>query len=391
MSRRGNRGDLPFGMNVCLYGFEPADPAEAFTTDTARKSERSAMFTTTPVRLGVLGLCLGGVLLGGCKDKGKEITIRYDRQPQYVISDNVRKVAIVQFGAKSGTEEKWGEIASDCLASVMDEYDKRFHRFKLIDRKRLKAIMEERDFQMSVADTDQAVQFGKIASVDAMIYGTVYVDQSEKESVHHVSVPYGGSIPIKTVHRMSTAAVTFTMVDVQTTKTICSVTVTRKYDSKSMSKEEKEKYKAFEKNLSAITQHLIDECVREFVGKISPHQVEVRLQLEAGKTKRVKDGNNFAAEGEYKDAIAVYQAALAEAPDDDGAMFNIGVCHEAMGQLTEAEQWYDKAIARNPNPEYIRARKRVRVEAEGEDETNEQAVEANRRKAREERQKKTQE
>ncbi|MBN1941758.1 MAG: tetratricopeptide repeat protein [Phycisphaerae bacterium] len=351
------------------------------------------MFTTKLTRtvFSLLLIILGGAFLGGCKDKGKEITIRYDRQPQYTISDNVRKVAVVQFGAKSGTEERWGEIASDCLASVMDEYDKKFHRFVLIDRKRVQAIMEERDFQMSVADTDQAVQFGKIASVDAMIYGTVFVDQDEKIEVHQVSGPYGVSIPVKTEYRRSTAAVTFAMVDVQTTKTICSVTITKKYDSKGMSKEEKERYKKVEKNLPAITQMLIDECVREFVGKISPHEVEVQLQLEAGKAKQVKDGNNFASEGEYRDAIRMYQAALSEAPDDDGAMFNIGVCHEAMGQLTEAETWYNKAIAINANPEYIRARKRVRVEAEGEDETSEASVEANRQKAREARQKKNQE
>ncbi len=350
--------------------------------------ERMAMFATklTRVVFPVLFLSLGAGILVGCKDKGKDITISYDRMPKYTISDNVKKVAIVQFGAKSGTEEKWGEIASDCLASVMDEYDKKFHRFTLVDRKRLKAIMEERDFQMSVADTDQAVEFGKIAMVDAMIYGTVYIDQVERIETHEVSGPYGVKIPVKSEYRASTAAVTFAMADVQTTKTICSVTITRKYDSKSMSKEEKKLYKNVEKNLAGITQMLIDQCVREFVSKISPHEVEVQVQLEAGKTKQIKDGNNFAAEREYKDAITMYESGLAEASNDDGAMFNIGVCYEAMGQLTDAEMWYDKAIRIRPEPEYIRARKRVRVEAVGEDDVSEATVEENRRKARQARQ-----
>jgi tetratricopeptide (TPR) repeat protein len=370
---------------LCRY------PAE--TTEHLDVMERTAMFTTKlkrivfPAFLIVFSCCL----IVGCKDKGKDITIRYDRPPQYDISDKVKKVAVVQFGAKSGTEERWGEIATDCLAGVLDEYEKRYHRFKLVDRKHIKAIMEERDFQMSVVDTDQAVEFGKIAEVDGMIYGTVYVDQEEKVEVHKVSGPYGVTIPIKTEYRRSTAAVTFTMIDIQTAKTICSVTITRKYDSKGMSEEEKKKYKKFEKNLPAITQMLIDECVREFAGKISPHLVVVQLQLEAGKTPSVKDGNNFAAEKEYKDAIEIYLGALRETPDDDGAMFNIGVCYEAMGKLTEAEQWYNKAIKIKPETEYIRARKRVRVEAEGEDEYGEDDVEANRQKAREARQKQDEE
>ena len=202
----------------------------------------------------------------GCKDKGKEITISYNRPPKYEVPAEVRKVAIVQFGAKTGTEVKWGEIASDSLAHVMDEYNKKFHRYILVDRKRVAAIMDERDFQMSIADTNQAVQFGKIAKVNAMIYGTVYVTEEEKVSVVNVSVPYGGSIPIKTVHLLSTAAVTFTMDDVQTSKTICTVTITRKYDSKDS--KDKEKYKKQGKNLNAITQAMIDECVREFLGKV---------------------------------------------------------------------------------------------------------------------------
>lgn len=348
------------------------------------------MLTRRRTRIGFSLLLIGFVctLLAGCKDKGKKITIQYDRQPVYTVPQSVHKVAVVQFGAKSGTEQRWGEIATDCLASVLDEYDKRYHRFRLVDRKHMSAIMEERDFQMSIQDTDQAIAFGKIAKVDAMIYGTVYVDQEEKIEVHKVSGPYGVSIPVKSEYRRSTAAVTFTMINIQTAKTICSVTITRKYDSKGMSKEEKEKYKKVEKNLPAITQMLIDECVREFVGKISPHLVVVQLQLEAGKSKLVKNGNNFAAEREYKDAIDVYLSALQEHPDDDGAMFNIGVCYEAMGMLTKAELWYNKALKINPEMEYIRARKRVRVEAEGDDEYDEEDIEANRRRAREARRKK---
>ena len=317
----------------------------------------------------------------GCKDKGKEIIISYNRPPQYEVPSEVRKIAIVQFGAKSGTEEKWGEIASDCLAHAMDEYNKKFHRYILVDRKRVAAIMDERDFQMSIADTNQAVKFGKIANVDAMIYGTVYVTQQEKESVMNVSVPYGGSIPIKSMHRLSTAAVTFAMDDVQTSKTVCTVTITRKYDSKDG--KDKKKYKKYSKNLNAITQEMINECVREFLGKVSPHEVTVSVTLEAGESKAVKDGNKFASEREYKDAIEMYQAALQEKPNDYGAMYNTGVCYEAMGMLKEAEQYYNMALKHKKESEFIRARRRVRVESEGEDTSNEQAVEEQRRKARE--------
>jgi tetratricopeptide (TPR) repeat protein len=298
----------------------------------------------------------------GCGEK-TEITFTYDRPAQYDIPPKVRRIAIVEFGGKEGTEKKWGEIASDVLSSALDEYNKKFHRYQLVDRKRSAAIMDERDFQMSVVDTDSAVKFGKIAKVDAMIYGTVYVTQSEKVEETKIPIPSGYSVRFETVKStryLSTAAITFTMDDVQTSKTICAVTVTRKYDSKD--KEDKDEHKKDKGHLAAITQRLIEQCVEEFLQKISPHEETVTIRLEKGKSKAVKNGNNFAKEGEYNDAITMYKAGLSEKPDDYGAMFNIGVCHEALGELTEAHKWYDKALKYKADTKFIRARRRVRLE-----------------------------
>jgi tetratricopeptide (TPR) repeat protein len=311
-----------------------------------------------------LGTLTAGLLVG-CGDDGREIQIQYDRPPQYQISPAVRKIAIVQFGAEEGTEKKWSEIATDKLASVMDESNKRFGRYELVDRKRVAAIMDERDFQMAVADEASAVKFGKIASVDAMIYGTVYVTSESKIEEKQIPVPTGQGFgvrmeTIQSTRYLSTAAVTFTMVDVQTSKTICTVNTLRKYDSDD--KNADRRYKQYEGNLNAITTLMVEDCVEEFVGKVSPHQITVRINLRKVKSDPAKDGNAFAAEGEYQDAILMYQAGLREKPEDHGAMFNIGVCHEALGQLDQAEQWYSKALSYETESEYIKARRRVRLE-----------------------------
>jgi tetratricopeptide (TPR) repeat protein len=171
------------------------------------------------------------------------------------------------------------------------------------------------------------------------------------------------------------------MDDVQTSKTICTVSITRKYDSKDQ--KDKDKYKKYGDNLDAITQAMVNECVTAFVDKISPHEVVVKVTLEAGESQEVKDGNNFASEGEYADAIRMYKAAVDDKPKDAGALYNMGVCYEAMGRLVEAEKCYDRALAIKPEKEFIRARRRVRVEAEGDEKFDEATIEENRRKARE--------
>lgn len=297
----------------------------------------------------------------GCGEKG-EITLRYDSPAVYEIPTDVKKIAIVQFGAKSDTEEKWGEIASDKLASELDEANKKFNRYQLVDRKRVSAIMAERDFQQSIVDTDEAVKFGRIAKVDAMIYGTVYVTEEVEKKETTVPTPYG-SMKIPSTTYRATAAINFSMVDVQTSRTIATVTVTRKYDSKN--KEDKDYYKKYEKNLTAITVKLLEECCAEFVGKISPHQVVVREKLYGTQTQSAQQGNKFAKAGEYADAIGMYQAGLEEKPDDWEAIFNMGVCHEALGQFSQAEDCYDRALKYEVQQNIIEARKRVRDQAGG--------------------------
>ncbi len=327
------------------------------------KQRREGVLSMSKYRYLWLCVILSALWIVGCGEEGGGgISIRYNRPAQYNVPNAVKKVAIVRFKAEKGTERKWSEIATDKLASALNAYNQKFHRYEIVDRKRVSAIMDERDFQMSVADTDQAVKFGKIANVDAMIYGTVYITNNVEVNKTSIPTPYG-SIPVTTRRYQATAAINFTMDDIQTSKTICSVTVMRKYDSKN--KKDKEKYEKYEKNLSAITTLMIQECVAEFLQKVSPHQVSVRVKLEKGQSKYTAEGNKFAKEQEYADAVDLYRAALNEDPGDFGAMFNMGVCYEALGQLKKAHKSYSRAVKIHPESKFIRARRRVRIENNG--------------------------
>ena len=112
-----------------------------------------------------------------------------------------------------------------------------------------------------------------------------------------------------------------------------------------------------------IVSHLIDECVQEFLSKISPHEVVVEEQLQKGKSKIVGTGNKLAEAGEYKEALECYEQAIRQNADDHGALFNAGLMHEALGDLARAEELYSKAVQVEPESRYIFARKRVRSES----------------------------
>lgn len=303
----------------------------------------------------------GGLLAMGC-DSSSTISVSYERPPKYEVPMSVRKVAIVEFGAKDGTEKKWGESAADTLAAAIHKSRRKYNRYTLVDRKRVSALMDERDFQRAVNNTDSAIEFGKIASVDAMIYGSVIVIASETHEMLHIPTGVGGTIQIPVTNIVSAVTINFTMDDVQTSKTICSTTVSRGFDSRKS--EDKDAYGDCGQNIGAITQRLIEDCVTEFLGEISQHDVNFKVKLDKGNDwdKFVSNGNVFAKEGDYDDAMAFYQKAIAKDAEDRAALFNMGICHEAKGDLKKAETFYTRALMIKPKSKYIKCRKRVRKE-----------------------------
>ncbi|ABW27951.1 tetratricopeptide repeat protein [Acaryochloris marina] len=60
-------------------------------------------------------------------------------------------------------------------------------------------------------------------------------------------------------------------------------------------------------------------------------------------------GNLFAAEADYRSAIASYDKALEFKPDDDQAWYNRGIALRQLGRLEEAIASYDKALEFKPD------------------------------------------
>ncbi len=306
------------------------------------------------------------LVAAGC-DKKITIDIPYDYPAEYSIPRKVHRLAITEFGAMSRTDKRWGEVAADKLASALDEYNKRFKRYVLVDRKRLSAVLAERDTQLMVSDTSTAVKFGKIAKVDAMIYGNVNVIAKDESATRSTFDPLRRRMKrVSYKKRYCLVAVNFTMADIHTSKTIATVTVTREYDSE----KDKKAGGSFASKLGfggdrlPPTDHvingLIQECIEEILRKISPHTRMISVKLQGGRSKYARTGNKLAASGEYADALELYERAIDKKGDDHGAIFNAGVMCEALRKYAKALEYYNRAYRLEPKEEYIRARKRVR-------------------------------
>jgi tetratricopeptide (TPR) repeat protein len=246
-----------------------------------------------------------------------------------------------------------------------------------VDRKRLKAVLDEQDLQSAFSDSSQAVKAGKIAKVDGMIYGSATVIVRDEQATRTSFNPLTkSSKEVTYIRRYVMTAINFTFDDVATGKTLASVATTRDYDS------DKQKDKdSGSGGLSGITKmvgiggggsaepadkvalRLIDECVQEFLAKIGPHEVVVTEPLGKGKDEAVRTGNKLAMAKEYAEALEAYDAAIRAHGDDHEAIFNSGVMYEALGKLDKAEEMYDRAFKLKPQTQYVQARKRVRQES----------------------------
>lgn len=323
-------------------------------------------------RCGLGSLVIVALLLAtGCGEKYK-VTLRYDRPPQVQIPEKVHSVGIAQFGGKSTMDKRWGDIASDRLAARLHEYNVKYQRYQLVDRKRLKAILDEQDLASAFSDSSQAVQAGKLAKVDAMIYGTVTVTSQDQRGTRTVYNLDGKSRQVAYTQRHVMTAVNFTIDDIATGKTLHTVSLMRDYDSEKGKGGSDDLVNSMVKGLlggsstpdatEEVASDLIDQCIDAFLVQISPHEVVVTETLRMGRTEEVETGNKLADAGDYGEAIEAYASALAIEPEDHEAVFNTGVMYEAMGKLSEAEQWYSRAFKMKSEKQYLNARKRVRIE-----------------------------
>jgi len=108
---------------------------------------------------------------------------------------------------------------------------------------------------------------------------------------------------------------------------------------------------------------LARDAAVEAARKITPHQRQLDVQL-AGATfgkgaGAIRQGNELARQGDWAKAMERWQAALAENPESDAAMYNLGVACEAKNDFGRAYRMYSAAAERSDKDLYQQALARV--------------------------------
>ena len=119
-----------------------------------------------------------------------------------------------------------------------------------------------------------------------------------------------------------------------------------------------------DKSVEENTRRLVEECVSEFVESTLAQADEFEVSLartDEPETESVVDsGIELAKSGNWRQAKRQWRNALTAARDDDAALYNLGVAHEATLDYRQAASMYQAALSLNDDDKYREALDRVR-------------------------------
>lgn len=117
------------------------------------------------------------------------------------------------------------------------------------------------------------------------------------------------------------------------------------------------------KSEQKILRDLVAASAAKVVVQIAPHQVPVDVELATATfgpgAGAILAGNKYARAGQWLEARQQWQAALNENANSDAAFYNLGLAHEAIGDLPRARQMFEAAARIEDKDRYRQAITRV--------------------------------
>ncbi len=297
------------------------------------------------------------LVLTGCG--GGEIYVAANYPPEMPLPQNIRTIAITPFVGHDSQSRSGADMACGLLASKLTASLGSTGQYAIVERGNLKDVMTEQDMAAGgITDAGTAARAGKILNADALIFGTVQVQQSEDidTTVEQTLNSRGQMVTTEKTKLRRTGLVTMTtkMVNPETAEVIISKTATHTYDSNNrgglaMFMGDNSSVPAPE----MITRTLLEECVGDFYRTISPHTEYFQVKLAGGKTPPAKAGVDMVKAGEFQLAVRQFEDGITLDPTDHGTVYNLAVVQMLTGDIAAAKANVEKAMLMKPDKKYI--------------------------------------
>lgn len=295
-----------------------------------------------------LAISLAGLAAAGGCSSSRPVALRYDIPPAVPLPAGVRKICLARrAGTKDpGSEIAWNARAAQALAEKLPEVSD--GRYQLAGSKSGRVV--------ETGQQAPAVARSIAAEAVAVVDATVTTSEKRKPLTR---LDRQGNLQTRTVlHKQVQVALSVEVLDAASGATLASVMLRRAYDS-----DQPRKSLAHVKpgaGVDAIAAVLLQDAADDFVRRITPREVSVKVPLAEGDSPAMESGNRLALAGEYRAAAEQYRLHLRDNPEDANAWGNLGVVLEGAGNFPAALDAYTRAFELSENVDYRQGLARMR-------------------------------
>jgi len=231
--------------------------------------------------------------------------------------------------------------------------------FTIVERSRLDQVLKEQALGATgLVDDKQAAALGKILGVDAIVMGTIIPSSNDSKGRREQTMYTGGNkynVVVDCTTRKVSVTVRMRVVNATTGEIL---------GTKEGQSEIQDDKCGDERAQLATVESLVDQCVKfladgDLANYLSPHFVQSKFELKDIKAKDYKklgeQAGDAAEDGKLDKAFTLYSAILKDDPYNDVAYYNLGVLNEVVGNFSEADSAYEKAISIRQDDDYTKA------------------------------------
>jgi hypothetical protein len=342
------------------------------------------------VLAGTLAMAAG---LGCASREQAVVNFSYVVEKEKDLPPGVQTIAIVPAEIGPTTDEKWSDMSVTILRSLIGESRSRFGTTVVVtERRDTKPVFDEADLAAAGLTNRPGGSPGQLEGADAYLLSNINVKVEKHvgkqrtlsgldiaglfgESDHdgpyyrgdsHVA---GGRAnvqteEVETVTRNMTVQTAFKLVDSRNGR-VLEEYAPRTFQATDRTKASpifgSSKTEAELTPRDEIIATLVERGAREFVSRLMPVRVDVETVVDSSTNQSCSQGVRMLRAEEFGSALAAFQAALSENPNDHRAAYGAGVASEAQGNLDKALSYYKQALAISFTPENVEARDRAKT------------------------------
>lgn len=306
------------------------------------------------------------LLLTACQ--AVRVPISHTESAQRSIPAEVKQIAILPYEYPPNLPPDFNYV-KDLIASQMKDRINQMGSYKILERDQLAKLVKEDILSRGTnLSSEEIHEIGNVSGADAIVVGKIdnlavtdRLEQKALQITHPQKDPDMPPPPPQTVYYdyrvlNVSMAVTSEMLHVKDKSKIATQSFTDNYNSEAdkavvepngiFTDRNSPDYYAGQPGrvpaTSAVIERSAQKCAHQFFEQISAHKRDYMIDLMTGSSEAMDHGLDWAKKGQYQDAIREFQNAAATPDDKTPAMYNTAVCYEALGNYSEAINFYNQ-------------------------------------------------